>query len=238
MARLKDIARGDRAYCTKTLPLLDNQKLAIAIGVLPFGEEGDAFAEARKYAIAKGVTDPKKGEPIYERALALFIVYASCFDPDQLPDKRVRTFESTQEIEEILDHDRVAMLFQWQRAWQREISPSPKGMTPQDYIKMVVSAAEAEEEEEIPFFSLQHRAQKTFLRFTCALCLSLLQHRSPSGLRLPEEEETLIATLTLASVERTKEMLRRSLVPLPESNDAMSPSTEVPGDEAPQKSTS
>ncbi len=238
MARLKDMAKGDRAYCHKTLPLLNNQKLGIAIGVLPFGEEGDAYAEARKYAIAKGVTDPKKGEPIYERALALHIVYASCFDPDQLPDKRVRTFESTQEIEEVLDHDRVAMLFQWQRAWQREISPSPKGLTPQDYLKMVVSTAEAEEGEEIPFFSLPLTAQRTLLRFTCALCTSLLHARSPSGSRLADEEETLIATITLASVEQVKAMLLRSLVPLPASKDEGSVPTEDPASEALTKSSS
>ncbi len=206
MARLRDMAKGDLAYSHKTLPLLDGQKLGIAISILPFGEEGRALASAREHAIKQGVADPKKGEPLYERAIALHTVFLSCFDPDKLP-ARVRTFESIQEIEEVLDHDRVAMLFQWQRSWQKQISPSPKGMTPQDYIKMVVQAAEAEEEEEIPLSFLPPKQQTALWRFTCALCMSLLQLRSPSGSHLPADEETLIASLVLTQIERMKAML-------------------------------
>jgi hypothetical protein len=195
------------------LPLLDDVKTEVAIAPLSFGEEGDAYAAARAYAIKKGVADPKSGEPIYERALALHIVEASVFDAEHVPDKRIKFFDSIQQIEEVLDHDRVAMLFQWQRAWQREISPSPKGFSPQEYLRMVVATAEADEKEEIPFDYLPPTAQRNLLRFTNVLCLSLLQLRSPSGSRLPEDAETLIGTLTLASIDRVKSMLQRSSVP-------------------------
>lgn len=218
MARFADVAKGVKAYCKKTLPLLDDVKTQIAIAPLSFGEEGDAYAAARQYAIAKGVADPKNGEPIYERALALHIVCASCFDPDLVPDTRVKFFDSIQQIEELLDHDRVAMLFQWQRAWQREISPSPKGYTPQEYLKMVVMTLEADEREEIPFDYLPPTAQRSLLRFTSALCLSLLQLRSPSGSRLPDDAETLIATMTIALTEQVRSTLQRSSAPSQETN--------------------
>lgn len=237
MARLRDMAKGDLAYCPKSLPLLDGQKLDIAISILPFGEEGRALAAAREYAIKQGVADPKKGEPLYERAIALQTIFLSCFDPDQLPN-RVRTFESIKEIEDVLDHDRVAMVFQWQRSWQKAIAPSPKGMTASDYIKMVVQTAEAEEEEEVPLFSLPPKQQAALWRFTCALSLSLLQLRSPSGSRLQADEETLIASLVLTQVERMKAMLLQYSVQSPANPESPSPTQGVPETEQPEKSDS
>lgn len=227
MARLRDMAKGDHAYCHKILPLLNDQQLPIAIGILPFGEEGRALAAAREYAKKQGVEDPKSGNPLYERAIALHTVFLSCFDPDVLPN-RVRTFETIQEIEDTLDHDRVAMLFQWQRTWQKEIAPSPKGMTPQEYLKMVVQTAEAEEDEEIPLSFLPPKQQTALWRFTCALCMSLLQLRSPSGSRLPADEETLIASLTLTQLERVKTMLLQYSVQSPPGQAEQSPAQAAP----------
>ena len=65
MARLSQVIQGTRARRAIRLDLGETE-VAVDVRPLTAAEEIEALAAARAYALAKGLSEPKEGEPVYE----------------------------------------------------------------------------------------------------------------------------------------------------------------------------
>jgi len=86
-------------------------------------EHEAAYEAARNRAIAKGILDPKLGDPIYDLALMAFILAEGCKDPDSPTGARTPSFASGTEILEDMHPETIVYLHEHHEAWQDECSP-------------------------------------------------------------------------------------------------------------------
>jgi hypothetical protein len=179
MSRFAAIARGTRAL--KRVPFtIWETTVEVALRPLNAMEEGEAFAGARAYAVGKGVPDPKPGERLYDLGLMVETLARGCVDADA---PTAPFFASAVEILEHLDTDRIALLFEQHQAWQDECAPRPKEMGGEEFLALVLRAAEDESNgAESPFSTLQPVLRASSERTLARLYVNLLQHRSRSGL--------------------------------------------------------
>jgi len=166
VGRYADISRGARSTKTIRVPaegeggslqVDDNgvvQGLApdgydVAVKVLTNSEEADVLAAARRRAVAKGVAEPKAGEPIYDLAVMVETVAAACFDPTATTTP---FFDSADQIWNDLDRDTIAFIYQAQAAFADKCSPQVRTLSPETYVAGLALLAGEDESASIRFF--------------------------------------------------------------------------------------
>lgn len=181
MAKFSQIAKGTRALKPVEFSLLDGETKATC-SLRPLLGQDDALilAEARAFAVSKGLTDPKNGDPIYELARAVNVCLVACCDSDD-PTGKTPFFASAAEILGNLDRERIFLLSEMQARHQDETSPHPSSMSGDEYIATMLAIATAEAGAELPFVSWPRSLLESCLVFSANLLLSSLSPKSPSG---------------------------------------------------------
>ncbi len=193
MSKFRDIAAGTSARRTLSLPLLSGGTVAVAIVPLLLGADTDCLAGAREYAKAKGIEDPKPGDPLYERGLMIHVVLKSVVDAD-VTDRNDPFFGSIEELERFLDSDRLAFLFASQRRYQNEVAPAPRTNDIATYTQFVMALAlSGEGGSSIPLGYLPLKTEQDFTVRLAKSFFGLLKLSSPSTL------EELASSLDLKS---------------------------------------
>lgn len=167
MAKFSEVAKGHKAR--KTIPFLMPNGTTVSIAVVPiFGDdEADVIREAREYAKARGVPEPKEDDPLYQRGLFIHTILRGCLDPDSPVDAPAPFFDGG--VDQILDRthgldrSRMVYLYEAQRAWQNEIAPVPtKDMGAIEFFVEVHRHANIEEGVDLPFESWPPPMRRTF----------------------------------------------------------------------------
>lgn len=169
MAKFRDIVSVRPPRKPVSLPLISGATVAVALIPLLIDADTQALAEARAFAVAKGVADPKPGDPLYERGLMLHVVLKACVDID-VAERDEPFFGSLEEIGKLLDPDRLAWLFHVQRAHQNAVAPFPKDDDLGGFVRWLFSSMEVDDAREIPFDYLPLRTRQSFLRRLVSVC--------------------------------------------------------------------
>lgn len=181
----------------------DGKPFVVVMRPLGGGQHEQALILARERAAAKGVKDPKIGEPIYDLALMAAVLLLGCVDPDSPLNARTRSFESIDQIlgpedkpEEGLHPEDVVYLHELHEAWQDEVSPTRKRLDENDIEKMVLEVADAG--GQAAFMRMSPSTRLLFATFTARLASSVLRSKygsfasgSDSTTRPPTEGDDL-----------------------------------------------
>lgn len=152
MAKFSQIVKGTRARRRVLLPLGDAPAMvpaltsdgasvvevspdAVPVDLRPLtsGEQAEVLSRAAADAKARGVTDPRDGNPIYDLAEMEHTLALACLDPDSPADAPRPFFDGG--VEQIrsspdLGRDRIAFLFAHFQQFQDECSPSLRKVDP------------------------------------------------------------------------------------------------------------
>lgn len=178
MARFSSIARGTLARTPVTLTFGET-RVMVDVRPLLVTEEIEALSLARAHARAKGLDQPKEGEPVYDLAVMAHVVTLAAIDHDSPADAPVPFFDSVDQALS-LDRDRLHLLYESQTEWQQQCSPRQTTMTPEEYAGLVFALAGGSEGAD-PFFNRLPRALLvSCMRTMAAQLLSSPTPRSPS----------------------------------------------------------
>jgi len=133
--------KGTRAVKDVALPINrapGDTTEAPKVGLRPF--DGDTqlrvFQDARAMAVAKGVTEPKPGDPLYNFCVQIYTVLYGTVDPD---DHEQQFFATVDELLGAQDvgPDGILLLANEHAYWQEEVSPQIGKLEAEDYAKLV-----------------------------------------------------------------------------------------------------
>jgi len=96
----------------------------------------------------------------------------ACLDPDSAADARTPTFDGGAAQVLDLDNDTILVLFEQQRLWQEECSPSVRHKSTTDLFKLAKEVAESD--DPFRYVALSQRTRWELQHFTAALL-----HKSP-----------------------------------------------------------
>jgi hypothetical protein len=162
MARFSEISRGTLARHVEELPMANGNVERVAVRPLLDCDDDEIETNALAYAKARGAVDPKAGNPLYDRGIALHTLLIACSDPDSPDDAPRPFFDSVEQIQRGLDRDRIAWLIAAQQVWEDKCSPRQLSMTANEFIAHVMEVAVSEDER--PFLRLRPGLQWILLR--------------------------------------------------------------------------
>lgn len=175
MSRFRDIVRGARARETVSVAL-DDGEMRMDLRLLSVDEETDAIARARARAIAKGLGEPKAGEPLYDISLMAETVFAAAC----VVGTEERFFDSSSDVSS-LDRDTIQYLYQAHSLFADRCSPRLLKMSPEEFVAGIAILA-SEDSESIRFFErLGSGLQWTYVRTLARQAVISQTLRSESG---------------------------------------------------------
>lgn len=145
MSRFRDIVRGARARETVSVAL-DDGEMRMDLRLLSVDEETDAIARARARAIAKGLAEPKAGEPLYDISLMAETVFAAA----RVVGGEDAFFDAASDVSS-LDRDTIQYLYQAHALFTDRCSPRLLKMSPEEFVAGIAVLA-SEDSESIRFF--------------------------------------------------------------------------------------
>jgi hypothetical protein len=131
------------------------------------GEEVDVIARATKSAVKDGVAAPRPGDSIYEAHMMSETLALACLDPESPPNARVSTFDEGAKQVLQLDNDTILLLWEQQRMWQEECSPSVQSKSTKDLFDLAKEVAEGD--DPFSYVRLSQRTRWQLQHFTAAL---------------------------------------------------------------------
>src|SRR6266566_8978362 len=122
MAKFSKVVLGKRAEKEVSLPSVDGGDETYPAVMRPLDglEEEDALVRARARAIAKGIENPKLGEPIYDMALMVETIAVSVLDIESPKDNREPFFDEGPEQVRAYGREAISYIYQLQQTWQDE----------------------------------------------------------------------------------------------------------------------
>lgn len=176
MAKFSSIIQGPRVRKTVELPLpgatVDRDTgawvgptIKLDVRALRGDEHDTVLAESRKYAVSKGLTDPKEGDDLFERGRIIHTLLLACVDVDSPINEPAPFFASANEIlsSEVLTPEVLAYLYEHQQLWQDEVNPLLKSLSPVEFANAVLSTAEGENGDMSFFVSSRPGMQWSFM---------------------------------------------------------------------------
>ena len=185
MAKFRDIAQGALARRPVEFPLPSGRVITVAVVPL-FGEsEAAVLKDARAFAQARGIPDPKDGDELYELGRWIAVIVRGVIDPESPEDNPQPFFDggAAQILDERtgLGREWIALLFEAQQAWQDELAPRPKEMGAVEYFQAIANIIQAPPRSELPFFRWRRVLQESFLRTLCGTLFEAHQVKSLLG---------------------------------------------------------
>jgi len=183
--KFSQISKGTRAEQQVTLPPPDGTEAPIPslVRALNGTEEGAALEHARAYAKARGVAEPRPGEPLYDLALMVETVAVAYLDPESPAAAREPLFDGgPDQLRQHYGREAITYLYEIQQAWQDEVSPSLKKLDAKGYVEALFKLGGPDEEDARVFFIRSLPGLRWSLARTMALQLvTSLSDSSPSG---------------------------------------------------------
>lgn len=177
MSRFRDIVRGARARETVPFPIVgvDGEK-RVDLRIISADETLDALRSARARSIAKGLAEPKQGEPIYDLSLMMTTVLAAAL----VVGTDEPYFDSLEDVAS-LDPDTVQYLYQAHALFTDRCSPRLMKMSPEEFIAGIATLA-SEDSESVRFFErLVPGMQWTYVHTLARQAVTSQTLRSGSG---------------------------------------------------------
>lgn len=181
------VAGGRASIKRVTFSLISGVEVTCGIKVLLDGDDDAIETAARAAAKARGVEDPREGNPIYDQWVRRFTLLYACVSvpesaDDPTPEDPPLFFDGgVEQIQRHLDRDRIAWLFAMQQQWQSLVSPRPRDMTRDEYLATVFAHATADVGDDLPFWRWHPALQESFLVTTACLCIGSPALRSLSS---------------------------------------------------------
>jgi hypothetical protein len=180
MATFSQMMKGGPArHPILPFELIDGTKITgDDCAVIPLLGEAEAkvLKGAREFAIEHGLAEPKPGDPLYELGRAIWTCALGVVDGDpKVPETAPVLFfdGGVKQIREKLDRDRIFFLARQQEAWQSEMAPGVKNLSPEDMQGMIHRIKEAPEGAELPLESWPGATQRIFIRGVVNTLLTL-----------------------------------------------------------------
>jgi len=180
MGAFSTIAAGARARKRVEATTIAGDTFACELRPLVGDDDALVLQRAREFAIARGVAEPKEGEPLYELALAVESLAIACVDPD---DGSKPFFDGgAAQIRAHLDRDRILYLYETLTTWQASFSPREHKLDWPTFVATVYELATSEEADaDAPFARWPHGTLVSFTRTLARLWWTSLAPKSPSG---------------------------------------------------------
>lgn len=194
MGTFSTIAAGVRARKRVTATTIAGDAFACDLRPMVGDDDALALQRAREFAQARGVAEPREGEPIYELALAVESLAIACVDPD---DAAKPFFDGgAAQIRAHLDRDRILYLYETLTTWQASFSPREHTLDWPTFVAKVYELATAgEADADAPFARWAPAMRESFTRTLARLWWSSLGGKSPSG----TDSESLTSSAPSAS---------------------------------------
>jgi hypothetical protein len=142
--KFSQILLGTRAEKPAKVSLAGGGTADVLLRPLDATEELAVLSSARLEAEAKGHKDPKDGDAIYDSLLAAHTLAVTALDPDSPPEARERFFDKGAAQVGALDPDTIAVLYEEQRVWQEECSPSIRAKSAGELVVLTKQIAAAD----------------------------------------------------------------------------------------------
>lgn len=168
--------------------LISGVEVTCGVRILLDADDDAIDTAARAAAVARGVPEPKRGEPIYDRWVRLFSLLFACVavsaDPDApVSDDPPLFFDGgVEQIQHHLDRERIAYLFSMQEQWQALIAPRQRGLNRDQFMQAVYTHAMATTgEDDLPFWRWHPALQESYLVTTASLLIGSAVIKSAYG---------------------------------------------------------
>lgn len=191
MATFNDIAAGPRKRQPSFLPLpgarfnvernaWDGPHAALDIIALEEGAYEDAVREARAHAVKQGLSDPRPGDEIYDRALMRETLARACLDQSNQENESPFFPGGAEQIRSsrIMTPEVVEYLHTVQELHQDAVNPLAKDLSAAEYMAAVLKTAGGD-----PSFFASSRpgTQWSFLHTLASQLAGSMMHASASG---------------------------------------------------------
>lgn len=192
MSAFSLIVQGSRARKRVESTTIAGQPFACDLRAVVGVDDAVIFAEARAFAKARGVAEPKEGDPLYDLGLAVHTLAVACVDPDSPTDApRVFFDGGAAQILEYLDRDRILYIYETLTAWQSTFSPRQQAQSWPEYVASVYVLASEEAGADDPFVNWSPALRASWARTTARLLMASQGLKSHSG--TPTESATTSA---------------------------------------------
>jgi hypothetical protein len=180
MAKFSAIAKGTRARESVTFTTLDGQEVRCDLRILVGADDEAILAAATKRTKDNG-GETIDGDPQFAFQIDAQTVACACTDPESPPEKPEPFFANATELLENLDRDRIQLLAAQQRVFQDSVAPRSSGLSPEEYMRVIIELDSTPEGDTHPFVTWRPRLQLTLVRTLAKQLLISLTHKSPSS---------------------------------------------------------
>lgn len=176
--KFSSLLLGTRATKRVELPIGDARH-PLLVRPLTGSEIADVLQRARDFAKARGSTEPKEGDRLYDLGYMVATLVIACADVDNPAAPFFDQGEA--QILAALDTDRITLLYEEQQAFQDECAPRPKEMSANQYMQLVLECAAKEADAESPFEKLAPGLRRNFVHTLARQHVILLRDRLQPG---------------------------------------------------------
>lgn len=168
-----------------TIATVTGAEMLCKVRHLMADQEAAVLVDARTFAKARGVEDPRPDDPLYLFGMMVSTVLRGFLDADAPEGEPEPFFDGgVEQILRHLDQDRIAYLWAVQGAFQDKCSGRTVTLTDAEVLARVHAIAAAEPTDPGPFADLRPFQQQQLMRAMARLILSLggmLQKAATSG---------------------------------------------------------
>jgi len=193
MAKFSTIAQGALARRRCEMSTVSGAPFSCDLRVTTSADDADILAGARAFAEAKGIKDPKSGDPLYDLGSWVHTVLVTAIDPD-VTSKHEPYFDGgVDQVLAHLDRDRLALLVERQAELQESVCPGGKrSLTVEQLTGSMLEAAGLKESDELPFDRWPPALRRTSWHSMALLLAELLTSRvSKSASTSPSASTTI-----------------------------------------------
>jgi hypothetical protein len=181
LAKFSQLAKGRAARCKGVaFSALDCTECVVDLAIVTGDDDDDILEAAAKHAVSKEA-DAVRGNPVYDFACDVELVFRACLDPDSPEDKPERFFESAADVRKHLDRDRIAYLAARQHEHQERLSPLRHEMSAAEYTKKIFEIVASSEGDDGPFRDIAQSLLRSFTRRLVSQNVYLQTCKSDSG---------------------------------------------------------
>lgn len=157
-----------------TITTIGGVEMPCKVRHLMADQEAAILVDARAFAKARGVEDPRPDDPLYLFGMMVSTVLRGFVDADAPADRLEPFFDGgVDQILQHLDQDRIAYLWAVQGAFQDKCSGRAVALTDAEVLARVHAIAAADPTDPGPFADLRPFQQQQLLRAMAKLILSL-----------------------------------------------------------------
>jgi hypothetical protein len=180
MAKFSDLAKGTAQRLKGvSVPGMLGDVLAFDLRILD-GSDDEAMLEAAVARTKAKGGEPKRGDPIFDFACDVELVYRAAIDSDSPEDRPERYFSKVDDVR-ALDRDRIAYIAARQTEFQESRSPIRHDLSPAEYTGKVLQIVAAAEGDDGPFRDFALSALRRFTRALVFASVRSAMSKSASG---------------------------------------------------------